>query len=152
MKYRSIVIMLSTLTLLGCDKLPLSESFVDCVLDKVSKAVDEKVANMLRESCATKHQVELPAVALGKIEGTAGQALLGFAIHINNRNREWIISEIEFYVNDGSGSGMKSYLKKVHIEPLSKDAFFPSIDNKPKEGNKDFSWGIIKAWGIPRKS
>ena len=140
---------LIVLILAGCDNLAPRESFQDCVLTKVSTAADQNVANMLREACAKKHQVEMPQSALSNLEGRAGQAMLGFVIHINNRNSDWILTEVEFYVATDPLKQRIPYRHTVNIEPLNKDAFFPSIDDSPKEDNTAYSWGILKAWGVP---
>ncbi len=77
--------------------------------------------------------------------------MLGFVIHINNRNSDWILTEVEYHVSPDPMSPEKPYLQTVYIEPLSKDAFFPSIDGAPKDGDASFAWGISKAWGVPVK-
>jgi hypothetical protein len=85
--------------LVGCDKLAPSDSFEDCVLNKVGAASDMDVAKMLREACAKKYQVQIPQSALSNLEGKAGHSIYGLGIHINNRNSDWILTQVEYHVS-----------------------------------------------------
>tara|TARA_B100000287_G_scaffold249233_1_gene234303 strand:- start:658 stop:1080 length:423 start_codon:yes stop_codon:yes gene_type:complete len=137
--------------LVACDSFAPKETFQDCVLTKVSGAANQSVANILREACAKKHQVQLPQSALAKLETKAGQAVFGFVIHIDNRNPDWLLTEVEFYIERTPGSIRKPYIEKIYIEPLSKEAFFPRTGDEPKQGDTEFSWGVLRAWGVPVK-
>ena len=126
--------------LVGCDMLEIERrSFQDCVLENVGSASDTSVAEMLREACARKFQVEMPKLAISQLNGTAGYEFASFVIRINNRNSEWIVTELQYYF--AVGDRRDSFLESLNIEPLNNGAFSPSVDERPKRGD-DFSWGI----------
>lgn len=149
MRAQLYVILACGLLSAGCEGIWTWGSFQECVVSKVSTASDQQVAHMLREACAKKYQNEMPESALKNFDSSAGHNTFGgFVIQINNRNEDWIITEVEFYVSKNGEDSIKPYLQSVYIEPLSKDFFSPSIDNRPKEG-ASYSWGVLKAWGVP---
>ena len=76
--------------------------------------------------------------------------MLGFVIHINNRNTNWIVTQVEFYTEKNASNEKTPYRHELYIEPLHEQGFWPSVPNEPKAGDK-FTWGVTKAWGIPSK-
>jgi hypothetical protein len=148
MKVLAIVAMGSAAVLAGCGK--AGEDFQNCILSKVTSNTNQNTIKVIQQACAQKYQTQLPQEAVDKLKGRAGQSLIGFRINVNNRNDNWTVTEIEFYVTKGASQDRTPYRQNVYILPLQKDGFWPNITNEPKEQD-DFNWGIIKAWGVPSK-
>lgn len=149
---RTVLIIFMASTLIGCNRPASHDALLDCILSKTSTASDEDVAMMLRDTCAKKYQSEMPGYAIEKLElGNASfSKYIKPSFTIRNRNSDWVLTQIEFSVSTDTKSANKPYRQNVYVEPLNEEYFYREIDNPPVE-ERNYPWGLIKAWGIPVK-
>ena len=158
MKSRWILGLLLT-AVYGCEPPSIRNTFHDCVLDRLSGTADEETLNIVRRACADKFQEEMPIPALANVSGGArfsNSPNLGFAFfsgHLDNRNTDWIVTEVEVQVIPPGSSLGKSYRFSTFMEPFRRIDFSEQISVTKGASDTDsateFSWRIVKLWGIP---
>jgi len=142
----------ATFFLGGCGKQASHEAFQNCLLNKIGTASDARVAIMLREECAKKYQIEMSQSTLAnlkfKLETKVNRIILNsppyITITIENGNRDWILTEIEYSASPNPLTTQKPYIKTIYIEPLTEGYIGMLEDAVAEEG----SINLIKAWGM----
>lgn len=155
MKSSLLLVVGAAIILGGCNKQSSGEAFQDCLINKVSSASDGYAAYMLREVCAKKHQVELPQSALlnlnFKLETRINRLINNSPPHVSitieNGNREWILTEIEYSASPNQSTPQKPYIKTIYTEPLEEGY----VDNLNGGIAEESSISLLKAWGVPVK-
>jgi hypothetical protein len=129
----------------------------ECVLESMKGVNNDVAARAITMSCWEKFPYkktpdsELPADALKKLTGHAGNNSGRFAGNIYNGNTEWTITQVTIWVlpksvDDVNVLSGKKYNTSVIAEPLTSSSFYFSLDGSPSE---EYSWNIVKARGIP---
>lgn len=137
-----------------------SQLYYDCMLKNMSESKDSSGRYDIKVICARKHHQIVPPEALQKI--TASGTFGGYGSYntingeVNNRNEDWVISEIKMQITVGTNTQKKhTYIRNMIAEATRSQDFYIDIGGefeKEDSGSSwidnGFSWEILQAKGI----
>lgn len=137
-------------------KLTKLNDYDDCILLYMSGVSSDVAAIAIQKSCKAQSRsvanqdAELPADAIGRLDGNGRALTDSFRVQIYNGNSEWILTQVTIALaqkkkkDDLEPFVAKQYTSNVTIDPLTAESFsFSIVDQHP-----EYDWGIASARGI----